>query len=488
MKFSWILQCFSLIAITLAPIQIIPTLYDFDPIDQETDYTKLDLPVPSQDIGDNRSFWAVDYDEDVYYVIDAYLLAIGNYCYIYIEDSVITILGEEEAADRAELYKNEFDINIYPRVTDIAGDPNGTLGDIDGDPRIYILIMENRWSCYRQTNEIEAPYSNMCEMVYICYRTNNVLNCITHEFHHLVWFNYEFDEVHFILEGLAEYATYYAGYIPEHNKSARVSYFLNDPNNSLIYFDIEPEDYGASYLLAFYLAEQYGEQFLRDLVQHEDDGALGLETALKDAGHNISFNDLYMDWMTALAIDEESFEDDRYCLRNIDATIQDYTTIDSIPYQNDNVPLYCYGSKIFKIQSPPDKFSIEITQQADGIVGLSIAYRDAYGWHVQQMKKQGHVILNVSGDSIVIAHIVVSYMFAETPSGNIDFGSGNQETVQILVYDRDKVPSSPMPTTSTPIIIPINNYQFFIIVVGGTSLTVIFSVLVLFLRRRNQNR
>jgi len=481
MNSSWTLLCFSLIAISLALVQPIPAHCDFDQNDSVSAHTQWKLPAPAQDVGNNRSFWAIDYDQDVWYLIDAYLLAIGSHCYIYIDNLVIDILGEQEAMDRAELYRDEFDTNIYPRVTDLAGDPDGTLGDIDGNPRIFILIMENRWDYYLQSNEIEGPHSNMCEMVYICYRAHNVLQIIAHEFHHLVWFNYEFDEVHFILEGLAEYAMYYAGYLPVDNMTVRVSHFLNDPNDSFIYFEIEAQDYGASYLFAFYLAEQYGIQFLRNLVQHEDDGAFGLETALNDAGHNISFNDLYLDWMTALTIDEQGFADDRYYLRDIDATIQEYTTIDSLPYQEHTVPLYCYGSKVYQITSPPDSFSIEMSQPADGLAGLSVAYRDAHGWHVQQMQKQGGAIMNVSGGSIVTAHLVVSYMFAEAPAGDIDFGSGTQETVQVIVYETDE-------TTNTTIPAPNNSDQLPLLVAGSISFTVTIIALVLFLKRREQNR
>jgi hypothetical protein len=479
MNSSWNLLCFGLIAISLTLIQPIYINCNINQNESQSSRITWNHQTPAQDIGDNRSFWNFDFDEDVYYLIDAFLLAIGNHCYIYIEDSVINILGEEEALDRAELYRDEFDTIIYPRVTDFAGDPEGTLGDIDGDPRFFILVMENRWSCYRQTNEIEASYSNMCEMVYICYRTNNPLNTIAHEFHHLVWFNYEFDEVHFILEGLAEYATYYAGYLPNHNMTVRVPYILNDPNNSLIYFDIEPEDYGASYLLAFYLAEQYGVQFLRDLVQHEDDGALGLETALNNAGHNISFNELYMDWMTALTIDEQGFEDNRYCLQDIDATFQEYTTIDSFPYQNDNVTLYCYGSEVYQIQSPPDNFTIEMSQPTDGIAAISVAYKDANGWHVQQIQRQGQAIMNIAGDSIVTAHIAVSYLFVEAPAGDIDFGSGLHETVQILVCETEEKINTPIPT-------PINSNQFLLMLTGGISAPIMIIALGFFSKKRNK--
>jgi len=318
----------------------------------------------------------------------------------------------------------------------------------------------------------------MCEMVYICYRTSDPLNTIAHEFHHLVWFNYEFDEVHFILEGAAEYATYYAGHVPDDNLTVRVSDFLNDPDDSLIYFEVEAQDYGACYLFAFYLAEQYGEQFLRDLVQHDGDGALGLETALAEAGHNTTFNELYLDWMTTLTIDETGFADDRYCLLDIDAAIQGYTTIDSFPYQDENLSLYCYGSKVYRLISPPDNFAIEMSQPANDVAGLSVAYRDTNGWHVQQTQKQGKAIMNVTGESIETAHIIASYLFVDTPAGNIDFGTGPRETVQVLIHEING--------TSTPMPPPSNNDLALIITAMSMPVAAMIVVLVLILQRRKE--
>ncbi|MFW9975086.1 MAG: hypothetical protein ACFFDQ_07480, partial [Candidatus Thorarchaeota archaeon] len=318
-------------------------------------------------------------------------------------------------------------------------------------------------------------------MVYICYRTANPINTIVHEFHHLVWFNNEWDEVHFILEGAAEYATYHAGYLPTTNFTVRVSDFLNDIDDSLIYFEVEAQDYGASYLLSFYLTEQYGVQFLRDLVQHEGDGAAGLETALEAAGHGISFNELYLDWMTALTIDEPGFADNRYCFRNMEATIQDYTTIESLPYQEDNLGLYCYGSKVYRLTSPPDNFTIEMSPPAGGVAGLSVAYRDTLGWHVQQMQREGRAIMNVTGDSIEIAHVIASYLYAETPAGENDFGAGPRETVQVWIHETNDTTSTP---TATPTPTPINDDISLLIIAG--SMPLIATVLVLFLLLRKK--
>ncbi len=436
---------------------------------------------PAQEIGDTRLFWALNFDTSEHYLVNACLLAIGDRCYIFFDDLAISIIGEEEATDRAEVYREEFDNNIYPRVTDLAGDPDGTLGDVDDDPRIYILIVEHRQSYYMQTNEAAGEYSNMCEMVYICYRTTNPVNTITHEFHHLVWFNYEFDEVHFILEGAAEYATYCSGYLPANNWTTRVQYFLDDIDDAFIYFEVEAQDYGACYLFAFYLVEQYGVEFLRNLVQHEDDGARGLETALEAAGHHISFNELYMDWMTALTVDQPDFAEDRYYYRDMDATIQDYTTIEALPYQDENVPLYCYGSKVYQLILPPDSFSVEMSQPNDGASGLSVVYKDLHGWNVQQKQEEGTAVIRVTGEAIDMAYVIASYLFTETPAGAIDFGSGSRETVRIVVdyWNETTGTSTPTPTI-------INNGYAALIVAGTMPVSATFIVLFFILRRRER--
>ncbi|MFW9870902.1 MAG: hypothetical protein ACFFEL_14830 [Candidatus Thorarchaeota archaeon] len=388
----------------------------------------------AQDVGDTRSFWTFDFDIEAYYEIDATLLAIGEHCLIYFQDSLISQLSEEEASSRCESYRNEFDDVIYPAVTELTGDPNGRIGDIDGNPRIVILISDNLMSYYAQDNEIASTYSNLCEMIYIYYNNNLILDTIAHEFCHLIWFNYEFDEVHFVLEGMAEYATFYIGYLAHrYNMSYRTDDFLQTPDDSLIYFDVAQKDYGGSYLFSFYLAERFGVQFLTDLVQQEEDGALGIETALLEAGYNISFNELYLDWVTALTIDEPSFEDNQYGLQNMDFQFQDYSLVDVLPFGIESLPIRYYGSEIFRITNPVDNFSVEISQPSLGLAGVSIVYHDFEGWHVQKNTLGNNVMENVTGESIDTAYVITSLMFNEAPAGNIDFGEGFSNEVDIKI-------------------------------------------------------
>ena len=438
--------CIGCLVVSLILLQPSILVFSNIPANTNTDQTLMPIYTHSQETGDSRSFWALNFDTQTHYEIDSTLLAIGQHCLIYMGDAVISLLGEVEAINRCESYSDEFDNVIYPAVTELTGDPDGLIGDIDGDPRIIILISDNTASYYSQYNEIVSTYSNLCEMIYVYYHPRMILDTIAHEFCHLIWFNYEFDEVHFILEGMAEYATYCAGYLaPYDNVSFRATEFLQNPDDSLIYFDVEQKDYGGSYLFAFYLAERFGVQFLKDLVQQEEDGALGIEIALLEAGHNISFNELYLDWMTALTIDELGFVDNRYGFQNMDVQIQEYTTIEEVPIEIEDLSIRYYGSEILSITSPPDNFTVEISEPSLGLAGVSIAYHDIEGWHVQQNTLGGPVIENVTGNSIDTAYVISSLMFTDASAGNIDFGEGFSNDVNLTISEH--TPPNTSPTT-----------------------------------------
>ena len=188
-------------------------------------------------------------------------------------------------------------------------------------------------------------------------------------------------------------------------------------------------------------------QFLRSLVNQTADGALGLEDSLAVAGFNITFNELYLNWMTALTINENGFANDRFCYRGLDVTIQDYTAIGAVPFEDD-ISLYCYGSKVYKLAFPPDDFVVKMTQPGDEIAGISVAYEDSTGWHVEQKQNRGTATLSISGVSVNTAYLIISHLFYDVPSGTVDFGSGALESVRISVYESEETTSSKQ-TTAT---------------------------------------
>ena len=474
---------FTNIAVSIQPTTNAPNMLE-DSID-----TNNSKPIfsPSQVPEVNRDFWSCNLDTGVYYEVAATLLTSGEYCHIYMQDSLIPQIGAVQAQSRCESYRDEFDTLIYPTVVELTGDPDGFIGDIDGDPRIIILISDNLFSYYSQYNEIVHTYSNECEMVYIYYNDFRILDTIAHEFCHLIWFNYEFDEVHFILEGLAEYATLQCGYLESsNNESLRTSYFLENSNDPLIYFDVAARDYGNSYLFTFYLAERFGVQFLTDLVQHEDDGAHGIETALEDAGYNITFNQLYLDWITALTINELGFEDDKYGFRGLDVQIEDVSVVDALPFQIESMDVWCYASNIFELTDPTDGFTVDTGDPSTGKIGLSIAYHDTEGWHISQTISSDPIKHNITGIGLDSAFVIVTYFYASTPAGGVDFGVGVAEDINfsISTYISPTNPGGTNPTTSNTTDSNLMNYmQLIIIGVGAIGLSVV--ILFLYSKKRN---
>ena len=468
---------------TLLGIAILTTLFALPP--SRVSISPLPCHSPhalSQTAEINRNFWAKNFDTEAHYEIESTLLASGEYCLIYMQDTLIQQIGVGVAQSNCESYMDEFDSLIYPTIVELTGNPNGTLGDIDGDPRIVILINDNYVSYYSQYNEIESTYSNHCEMIYIYYFNSLILDTIAHEFCHLIWFNYEFDEVHFILEGLAEYATYKCGYLEaDNNVSCRTNDFLQNPNDPLIYFDVAAKDYGASYLFTFYLAERFGTQFLGDLVQYEEDGAHGIESALLQDGYNISFNQLYLDWITALTINQLGFADDKYGFNNLDVRIQDVSVLDVIPLEIEDMEVWCYGSNIFEVTDPLNGFEVEMAAPSSGKIGLSIVYHDSGGWHVSQRISNGPISHNVSGISLDSAYVIVTYFFASTPSGGIDFGVGISEDIDFSI-----APYNPSTETGITTENDHSTDLLLLVITGGGILAV--SMVILFGIRKHMNR
>jgi hypothetical protein len=77
--------------------------------------------------------------------------------------------------------------------------------------------------------------------------------------------------------------------------------------------------------------------------------------------------------------------------------------------------------------------------------------------------------------------VIASYLFAETPAGDIDFGSGPRETVQILIDEWNENSGTPTPTTT-----PVENDLALLIIVGALPLSATILVFVLLLRKKQK--
>jgi len=414
----------------------------------------------SDKLNDEKSFWTIqtfNTNDYTYIQITATLLAIGNHTYVYVANSIINHVGKSSAQAEAETYRDEFDEVIYPSDTLYFGSPDGNLGDIDGDPKVTILFLSldgDVAGYFNPINEYVDSNSNQREMIYIDYYMADDLGIqytfavITHEFQHLIHFNHDQDELWFIDEGCSEFATYAAGYWAGNDNLTDFAenYFANYPEDSLLYWNYDSAggndvriDYGGAYLFILYLAEKYGFQIIETLVAETANGAQGVENALIDEEIPLTFNELYLNWITALTIDAPEIGEGLYGFVNLDIQIKHELKISDLPAESNNQLHRYYGIHVTEITAGSDNIFFEISGSDKYAIGFSIAVLDSEGWHISQSISDNSTdskLEIIQGKDVLRIYVITSLLDPDTPSVDIDdqFGLGPFEYLDINVY------------------------------------------------------
>jgi len=268
-------------------------------------------------LGDRVTFKTINYFTQDYDNTDAICKKVGDHCYIYLADTV------SMSNQLIENTKNEFDNHIYPTCRYYFGiEP-----DIDGDPRITILIYDIKSSVVAgYFNRKDQGGNNKRDMIYIDQDlsiSSDCYGCIAHEFQHLIHYNMDPTEEIWVNEGFSCYASYICGY-GEHNNS-KIYAFLENPDNSLIdFYDAEDHfaDFGAAYLFIYYLVQEYGEDernFIKNIVRDKADSITGIENHLPG---NITFVDVFKNWIIANYLDSSSM-DSKYQYKDLDIHVEE---------------------------------------------------------------------------------------------------------------------------------------------------------------------
>ena len=390
-----------------------------------------------ENLGDTRNFYIIDsflVTNYEYVLKSATMLAKGDNCYVYVLDSIISSYGESTATAKAILWKNEFENKIYPNDILYFGSPDGTLGDIDGDPRVTILMASFDGGVagyFDMRNEANTINSNEREMIYVDYQAT--YGVLAHEFQHLIHYNYDVNERWWVDEGCAEFAKFLSGYDVTDNLTAFArDYFANYPDDGLLYWNYLSEggrdvrvDYGSAYMFVFYLAEKYGVNAIKNLVAQTAVGAEGVIDALSSIGVSITFNDLFLNWATALYVDDISFDDGLFGFENLDINMA-YDLVTTYPVTKNNRLNRYYGIYSAKLNSPLDKLILETASVGGYYLGLSIAIHDVNGWKVETSVQTGSIIELINGTIIDKAYLITSMMDSSTPyvSYNAQFTVG----------------------------------------------------------------
>jgi len=409
----------------------------------------------TESFGDQQSFWTyLSRPESMELTaVNATLLAVGDHCYVYMANETIELLGEGAAISKCSQLGQTFDDVIYPKAVELAGSPDGYLGDIDGDPRVTLFLaplvryMGNAYLGFHVPwDDYPFPFSNRREMVFIeSERSLNETVLITiHEFNHLIWDNYEIDEAEFLFEGLANLAIDYSGFWYYITDAVTTTYTLH-PEVSLIHFNrfygrLWDASYGQAYLFVNYLADRFGLDAVQDLVSIREDGPAAVEIAIANAGYDMTFNEVYLDFITACVLDDVESEEGIYGFQSLNYTIQRVTTIlEPLPFIRENVTHNHYGFSVYRLVSPPDNFTISINKYSQSFgVGLVVAMINSSGSFVSQFQypsSSGTISEFIQSTGAEEVYLITTLMSDDTPT---DFQN---------VYELDEIPSDSLDIT-----------------------------------------
>ncbi|MDE0300372.1 MAG: hypothetical protein OXN17_17175 [Candidatus Poribacteria bacterium] len=300
-------------------------------------------------LGDRHSFFSVDVRTQEQYIVPATLRAIGEFCYLYVEDSQ---WGQTVKRETLETVRRAFDEStpadpqrgIYRIQTELFGAPP----DVDGDAKIYLLLLDIRDGAVRGDEfiagffnpadqrrgvlrhpELGIPVrSNERDLLYIDTHPLDTdgaegLGVIAHEFLHLIQWRHDRDETIWVNEGCADVAMFLCGYRPEKHTANFERHPLVSLTNWPLGSRSELAHYGASYLWMLYLYEHYGgPETIAAVVRERANGITGVNNALLSQGLTRTFSTIFADWKVANLLDDTQFAEGQYGYQNEELTLR----------------------------------------------------------------------------------------------------------------------------------------------------------------------
>lgn len=145
---------------------------------------------------------------------------------------------------------------------------------------------------------------------------------IAHEFQHLLHDDVDSDEETFLNEGLSDFAMVVCGYA---SAASHLDDLKDHPENSLVAWEDQGPleilaDYGIAFLWTYYLWEQYGTSFIKDMFNDQLNGIESVNSLLQFISKGLHFDEKFRDFSVAMLIDS-SMANYRYGFRTIDFKI-----------------------------------------------------------------------------------------------------------------------------------------------------------------------
>lgn len=273
------------------------------------------------------------------------LRSVGENIEIWVANNLAFPKGDPRPAPvvtqaQVDKLRDEFDKNIYPTDTAFFGTPDvhdgsksalvemGAVpkGYYEGSDKIIMLV----------DNIVDDNYNNPKYPFIVAgffwqtlenYIDRNIITIDTdswetrlestfygttiHELQHLIHADNDREEETWINEGMSTFSEYLGGY---GHDDGSINFYLDHPENSLVNWNEHkvtstgPEsiaDYGQVYLFTLYMNDKFGKDFIKDLALNKKQGIDSINEVLKARGCNLTFTELYQNFITALALDTD---------------------------------------------------------------------------------------------------------------------------------------------------------------------------------------
>lgn len=255
-------------------------------------------------VGSTKQWWAPDATTGTRYLTASTCRAVGARCYIFVEDALWnTSLGQAAVDSVRTAFDLRTPANPSQGVYDMDVAAFGNPPDVDGDPRVIILILDIRdgysgsggfvAGYFSGMNELAVTESNLAEFYYLdgepldltaAWGLQEGIATTAHEFQHMIHFNYDLGEIVFINEMCSLVAEVNCGF-PIYDPTA----YVGETNHYLL--DWRPitdahvnRDYSRAARFGTYLRDQLGIGVFKPIVANTLHGIGGLDAGLAAAG------------------------------------------------------------------------------------------------------------------------------------------------------------------------------------------------------------